>query len=307
MLAVVATAVFTAASWAESHTGTERHRGSRSHPTRHHRQPIRHDRAHAAIIGGHIAKNGQFPWLARVLARRGKLVVACTGTVVAANLILTAGHCAEDVQTGIPREPSDYEVQTAAYFAGQLTSKSSRVSRVLVYPGFERKSGVGDAALLELSTSTAAPSIRLASEVDDWPAGTPAVMTGWGRTGGATRRTDRPFLRWASTVVQSPEWCVGQLSGFHMQRQLCAMNAPGDDTAGCAGDSGGPLLVKRGGETIEIGVLNGSVVRGSKVVRCLTTEPTVYANLSVISRWVHEWIQHFTSVPITITETAPHS
>ena len=83
------------------------------------------------------------------------------------------------------------------------------------------------------------------------------------------------------------------------------MNAPSDDTAGCAGDSGGPLLVRRAGETIQIGVLNGSVIRRSSVVRCLTTEPTVYASSSVISRWVHEWIEHLTSVPITITEAGP--
>ena len=83
------------------------------------------------------------------------------------------------------------------------------------------------------------------------------------------------------------------------------MNAPSDNTAGCTGYSGGPLLVKRAGETIQIGVLNGSVVRGFRVVRCLTTEPTVYASSSVISGWVHEWIERLTSVPITITEDAP--
>jgi secreted trypsin-like serine protease len=305
MLVVLTTALAPAATWADIHGGTKRHRGSRSHATRHQIEPVRHDRAHAAIVGGHFARNGQFPWVARIAARRGKLVDLCTGTVVAANLILTAGHCTEDVQTGIPHEPTDYEVRTAAYLAGQLTSQSSRVSRVLVYPGFEPKSGVGDAALLELSTPTTVPSIQLASEADDWPAGTPALMTGWGRTDGARRRTNPPFLRWASTIVQSPEWCASHLRGFYARRQLCAMNAPSDNTAGCAGDSGGPLLVKRAGATIQIGVLNGSVVRGSKVVRCLTTQPTVYANSSVISRWVHEWIERLTSLPITITEAAP--
>ena len=83
------------------------------------------------------------------------------------------------------------------------------------------------------------------------------------------------------------------------------MNAPRDNTAGCSGDSGGPLLVKRATETIQIGVLNGSVMRRSKLVGCLTTQPTVYANSSLISRWVHEWIERLTSVPITITEAAP--
>jgi secreted trypsin-like serine protease len=232
------------------------------------------------------------------------VVDACSGTVVSSRLILTAGHCVEDVHTGIPSKPSDVEVHTAARSAGRLTKRSSRVYRVLVYPGFERTSGVGDAALLELSSPVAVAPIRLASEAADWPAGTAALMAGWGRSGGAPRRTPLRFLRWARTIVESPTWCAAQLRGFHARGQLCAMNAPSDDTAGCAGDSGGPLLVERGGETIEIGVLNGSVVRGSKLARCLTTEPTVYASSSLISRWVDGWIERLTSVPITIREDA---
>ena len=305
MLVVLAMALLPGSTRADIHVGAKRHRGLGSHTTRRHMQRVRHDRAYAAIVGGHFAKDGQFPWVARVIARRGNLVDLCTGTVVAAKLILTAGHCAEDVHTGIPREPADFEVQTAAYLAPRVGGKSSRVSRVLVYPGFEPKSGIGDAALLELSTPASVPPIRLASEANAWPAGTHALMTGWGRTDRARRSAIQPFLRWASTLVQSPEWCAAHLSGFNTRRQLCAMNAPSDDTAGCAGDSGGPLLVRRAGETIQIGVLNGSVIRRSSVVRCLTTEPTVYASSSVISRWVHEWIEHLTSVPITITEAGP--
>ena len=53
------------------------------------------------------------------------------------------------------------------------------------------------------------------------------------------------------------------------------------------------------------GVLNGSVLRQSKIVTCVTTEPTVYVSSSVISSWVHDWIERLTSVPITITEGAP--
>jgi secreted trypsin-like serine protease len=303
MLIGLAIALLPAGAWADSHAGTKRQRASRSRARRHLTEGVRHDRAHLAIVGGHFARNGQFPWVARVVARRSKAIQVCTGTVVAADLILTAAHCAEDVQTGIPLDPAEYEVQTAAHFARRLTSRSSRVSRVLVYPGFDRRSGVGDVALLELSMPTTVPSVQLASEADDWPAGTPALMTGWGRTGRGGLTT--PFLRWAKTVVQSPEWCAAHLRDFYTRGQLCAMNAPRDDTAGCAGDSGGPLLVTRAGEPIEIGVVDGSVVRRSKVLTCLTTEPTVYASSSVISRWVQDWIQRLTSVSITITEAGP--
>lgn len=288
MLALLALAVLPTGAAAGVHGGLKRDRGSTS-------------RAHAAIVGGHLARNGQFPWVARMFARHGRLVDACSGTVVAADLVLTAAHCVEDVQTGVLRPASELEVQTAAYGAGQMTSRSSRVSRVLVYPGFEASSGVGDAALLELSTPTNAPPIQLASEPGQWRAGTPALMTGWGRTGEAPRATQ---LHWASTVVQSPEWCAARLRDFHTRRQLCAINTPGDNTAGCAGDSGGPLLVQRGSEIIEIGVLNGSVVGGSRLVTCLTSEPTVFANSTVISGWVGEWIQRLNTVPVAVTEGA---
>jgi secreted trypsin-like serine protease len=308
MLAVLATAILPAGVLAHTPAEVKSDRSSRPRATLLHPQLVRRDRAHAAIVGGRSARNGQFPWVARIVTHRGKVVDVCTGTIVAPTLVLTAGHCAEDVGTGIPREPSEFEVQTWARFAGRLSPHSAAVSRVLVYPGFDPGSGVGDAALLELSKATAGPPIRLATEADESPVGTSAVITGWGRTDGATPVTERPFLRWADTVVQSPAWCAGQVRGFFARRQLCVMNAPSDNTAGCAGDSGGPLLVKRAGDTIELGVLDGSayLVRGSTVVKCVTTEPTVFARAAVISYWVGEWIERVTSVPVAVSEAASH-
>src|SRR5690348_17299027 len=65
MLAVLATALPLAVSYPEVHAATNRAHASRAHTTRHHSP-----RASEAIVGGHFARTGQFPWLARVLARR---------------------------------------------------------------------------------------------------------------------------------------------------------------------------------------------------------------------------------------------
>ena len=43
---------------------------------------------------------------------RGNEGGQCSGTVVAPNLVLTAGHCAEDMQTGVVNEASGYRVTT---------------------------------------------------------------------------------------------------------------------------------------------------------------------------------------------------
>src|SRR5689334_13948240 len=113
MLAVVTTALLPAVSCSEVHAATNRAHASRSRDARHHRRRAEEHRAYEAIVGGHFARTGQFPWLARVLAHRGRVVDSCSGTVVATDLILTAGHCVEDVQTGIAYGASEFEVRTA--------------------------------------------------------------------------------------------------------------------------------------------------------------------------------------------------
>lgn len=65
-----------------------------------------------AIIGGTTAQTGTFPSLAYVVNFQGQLAYQCTGTVIAPSLVLTAGHCAESMQTGTPFSPSGFRVVT---------------------------------------------------------------------------------------------------------------------------------------------------------------------------------------------------
>jgi secreted trypsin-like serine protease len=114
--------------------------------------------------------------MAYVLDFRGNEVGQCSGTVVAPNLILTAGHCAEDMQTGVVNEASGYQVTTGNvdWAAPETEKQVSGVTRVIPCPCFDRHTLVGDAALLQLSTPTTAPAVTLASRP---PSGTPRVLT----------------------------------------------------------------------------------------------------------------------------------
>jgi secreted trypsin-like serine protease len=250
------------------------------------------ERARAAVIGGQSAQPGTFPWMAYVLDFRGGEVGQCTGTVVAPNLVLTAGHCAEEMQTGAVNEASGYRVTTGGvnWAAPEADEQVSGVSRVIVCSCFDRHTLVGDAALLQLSTPTSAPAVTLASSP---PGATAALLAGWGKTYFAQQAPVQQ-LQWAPTIVQRPQWCEGEASLFSAAGDVCAIDPPAHRTGACEGDSGGPLLVAEPaapGGLAQIGV--ASHVYGN----CATTRPSVFTRVDAISAWVRGWAQALASSP----------
>ncbi len=252
--------------------------------------------AHVAVIGGQSAEPGTFPWMAYVLDFRGTGVGQCSGTVVAPNLILTAGHCAENTQTGVVNEASGYRVITGNVDAAapETERQSSQVSRVIPCPCRDRHTAVGDVALLVLSTPTTAPAIALASSP---PGGTAARLAGWGRTY-AKQESSVERLQWAQTVVQSPDWCEREASQFSPASEICTIDPANHQTGACNGDSGGPLLVAEPsavGGMVQIGVAS-HVYNG-----CATTSPSVFTRVEAISAWVRGWAQALASGPPAMT------
>ncbi len=257
----------------------------------HHLGEARHPHgrivAHAAIIGGILAKDNTFPQLAFIVFKNGRTGFTCTGTVVAPRIVLTAGHCVEDKVTGRIFEPSGYMVVTGAVDWNTMPRGESRVSRDVVYPGFERTFLNADAALLILSTPTAAPAIRLASYASDsvrLRAGTTAVFAGWGSTRPGPVGSER--LSWARTVVQSMSYCESNAGRFFQADEICTIDSPRNKTGLCFGDSGGPLLARSpdGSGDIEIGV--ASHIYSD----CSSRRPSEFTRTDLIEPWVSKWI-----------------
>ncbi len=252
----------------------------------------RHRSAHVAVIGGQPAEPGTFSWMAYVLDFRGDSVGQCSGTVVAPNLILTAGHCAEDVQTGVVNEASGYRITTGNvdWAAPQTERQVSDVTRVIVCPCFDRHTDVGDVALLQLSTPTTAPAVTLASSP---PAGTAALLAGWGETH-SKQDTPTERLRWAPTVVQRSEVCEREASPFSPASETCAIGPPDRQTGACNGDSGGPLLAP---EPSAVGGLVQIGVATHVYNACATTSPSVFTRADAIFAWVRGWAQALAPAP----------
>jgi trypsin len=241
--------------------------------------------ARASVIGGQAAEPGTFPWMAFIIDFKGNEEEGlCSGTVLAPNLVLTAAHCAVDLETGVANEASGYRVVTGNVDWASPERQVSAVSQVVVFPHYKASAtspiAFGDAALLVLSTPTTAPAIRLATpaQAKRVHTGTRATVAGWGQTY-YDQAEPTEWLMWAKTVVEGKR-CEG-LTG-----RLCAIDFPGFKSGVCHGDSGGPLLetLPHDRGTIEIGITQAGFGE------CSTKRPGIFTRANLIAPWANRWI-----------------
>ncbi len=248
--------------------------------------------ATASVIGGHNTTVAQFPSLAYVEGVQATDGYACTGTVVAPRVVLTAGHCVEDVESGSLVEPNLIGVATGVSNLRKIAkSNISTVERVLVNPGFNPSKLQGDAGLLILSAPVSATPIRLATASDAplYEAGTTLQIAGWGLD--QMNSEHRPNqLQTGSVPIQSSSRCEAGLRFFYPffdpSSQLCTLDTH-HKVIFCHGDSGGPgMATGADGLPVELGVisLNDGV--------CNPHDPAVYTRVDQIQPWVQKWIEH---------------
>lgn len=249
------------------------------------------DGAHASVIGGKPASIAQFPSLAYIEAGNDRNGFACTGSVVAPRVILTAAHCVEDIESGRFAAPGEYAVATGVANPKQAKAENVfGVSATHVFPSFDPGAIHGDAAVLILSAPTSAPPLALAGPADAafYEGGAPVTVAGWGLTRAENRQAPGN-VRSAVMAVQKPETCQRRTRGFYKEfstpQQLCLLSPPANKSGTCFGDSGGPAIGQRAdGTPVEVGVI--SVVGPL----CTPKAPNVLTRVDYVSTWVSEWI-----------------
>ncbi|RJQ68864.1 serine protease [Pseudonocardiaceae bacterium YIM PH 21723] len=198
------------------------------------------------IVGGSPTTTAQNPWVIDVTydAYTPSKGQWCGGTLVAANKVVTAAHCVEDLKA------ADLTLWQGRDDRATTSGKSSKVSKIWVDPLY--KGNGNDYAVLTLTSPfTGVQTLPLATSSDAglYKAGTVATVLGWGTTssGGSSSqkllKVDVPVTTTAACTKAYPS--TASTGGT----EFCA----GYDTAGkdsCQGDSGGPLVA--GGKLIGI-------------------------------------------------------
>jgi secreted trypsin-like serine protease len=248
-------------------------------------------KAHASVIGGHSASAAEFPSMAYLEGESATGRYSCSGTVVAPRVVLTAGHCVEDIASGEITPAASIAVATGIENLENIPSSSiSRVSQAVVFPEFDPAKLTGDAGLLILTSPSSVPPIALAGAEDAGllASGTRVTMVGWGLT--KPRATEIPHqLQQGGTTLQSTKSCRKRTRHYYPDYspsvQLCTLSVPKHKTGICSGDSGGPAIAARSdGSVVQLGIAS------SVGPECSPTLPNVYTRADKIASWVGQWI-----------------
>ena len=207
--------------------------------------PAPEDGSHKAIIGGSEVQPGQWPDAVAVLGTNG----TCTGTLIAPDVVLTAGHCA-----GI--DPVQVIANTTDY-AGDAGVRA-HVANTTAYPSWQTSYDVAVLVLASPIASVTPRKVGTSCTFDTFTRETPVRLVGFGATDMTGVAANTQLLQ-AMTAVTDPE-CVG---GNGCKKAI----APGGEfVAGgtgnadsCFGDSGGPVYLDTPSGTVVIGAVSRGV------------------------------------------------
>jgi secreted trypsin-like serine protease len=235
-----------------------------------------------AVVGGSDAGPNEFPSVAEVVIAKGFL---CTGTLIAPDTVLSAGHCGSITGAAGVASPAAYPPQLIdVYIGSNKPGQGERVpvSRVTTHPDYLLGSGY-DIVLLKLTrASTKSPTpVSGAAEESLWAPTTLETIVGFGTTeeGGDTPDT----LQKAQVPITTDAYCANAYDSFEAMTQICAGYPEGGvDT--CQGDSGGPMFGRTAAGALRV---VGATSYGEGCAR--PGRPGVYARVG--DDTLREWIR----------------
>jgi uncharacterized protein (TIGR03382 family) len=219
------------------------------------------------VIGGTAVPPGKWPDAVAVIGQG-----SCTGTLIAPDVVLTAGHCADMNPTTVIANTTDYNA------AGGVRAT---VKSVTAYPAWETSY---DVSVIVLTAPIAGVTPRKLGTACTFQEGfaksTMVRLVGFGLTDTAGMG-DNTLLNEAMSPVTDPD-CSGPGGCIKGVSPGGEFIAGGNGQDSCFGDSGGPVYL----ETPRGPVVIGAVSRG------LDNSPTpcggggIYVRTDKIAQWI---------------------
>jgi secreted trypsin-like serine protease len=241
----------------------------------------------AAAVPAGAVSNGEPVAIATVpfVASTG----SCTGSLIAPDRVLTAGHCVEDA------DPERFGVVIgvdAHNLANVPRSAIHRAREIAVHPGYrlafpfardslQNATAVDDVAIIVLARPVegiAPVAIAGPNDAALEAPGAPVRVLGYGNIGGFSR--PRALQGGDLAVIDATQCRKAYPRAIHAT-DLCAQDVDGDNrlTMVCPGDSGGPLIAQGPNGPVQLGVTSWAAEVKNK--RCGESRlPGVWMRLS---------------------------
>ncbi|HEY4179153.1 MAG TPA: trypsin-like serine protease [Kofleriaceae bacterium] len=224
----------------------------------------------APIVGGTQAQQGEWPDAVALLGHQG----TCSGTLIAPNVILTAGHCkAEDLYEAV--------LDTNNFKGGG--GIVAEVQSVTEYPNWETSYDVS-VVVLTAPVQGVTPR-KIASDCTfqtGWMNGAMVHLVGFGATD-LNAEDANTTLREVS-VPLTDATCANGNGCEDSIKPNGEFTAGGSGIDSCNGDSGGPVYL----ETPHGAVLVGAVSRSVNAAATLCGDGGIYVRADKIAAWVEQ-------------------
>lgn len=227
------------------------------------------------IVGGGPANTANWQFYTQILNSNGTTAF-CGGSYIGNGYVLTAAHCVSS------KAAQFIDVKVAGFRLGGTDGDRIGVVEKYVHPQYNRSTLNYDVALLKLErTPTQGQAVRLASgSLSQYArSGDMLSVAGLGRLSEGGSRPS--FIQEVDVPLVSDAVC-NQSGGNYANVGSVAFCAgyPQGQKDSCSGDSGGPIVINRGGEIVQLGTVSWGIGCARP------NQYGVYADVAALSGWI---------------------